>query len=631
MNSKMVVLVWENPTYSKNRFKPNFAGFSSQYTTPVATTDSEIAESEKRTVSGTSMGHNDPGYDGGAYDSRQDNVRHYDTLAEIDGEHAPTQTDVTTRNTAYTAKRPRIMVGDTGLADAYSGTQQNAVFLSTKKYDYGTGLVWDENIEIKDDVGADEGYFKDLPILFRKRHTTLHPGAADRDYRVGDRFYISPYPVIGKVKAFGGAPRDAILEVIETEELGDPVPATDIRIKKMRLVDPGSGFSINSVYRHDSDNSGGDADEARFDRATTDPDLQVKNRDYEKDSRNEPQGLTYADDGDGEARETGPLTEFTNTHYVRFVRGEANGDAITDTTGYGPPASALAGNPAFTTSDPDANFPAPTFRIEGFEIVIQQLSGSFVTGKGTDVAPRVSSLNTLERNIEHSMEPRSFIKNMAGFVSTTPYGPKQGNKGHHYVLRGGYDVKHNFAYDTQNVHLSSLGDLRSTMGLVIPEEMNYPSLVEVDVPSMKGAEVRLVKIETICSKSHHNLEEACLDLTALLEQDGAISHSAHGDQAGPYLTLYSDGTTRREEHFFNVNVGRVRDSNAKIGVKAVRFFPRLGMCAYGFQSGNDVQHSSQGLEGALPRGYDRLNPDQSGVGHTNGHLLRVIITLETSA
>ena len=36
MNSKMVVLVWENPTYTKNRFKPNFAGFSTQYTTPVA-------------------------------------------------------------------------------------------------------------------------------------------------------------------------------------------------------------------------------------------------------------------------------------------------------------------------------------------------------------------------------------------------------------------------------------------------------------------------------------------------------------------------------------------------------------------------------------------------------------------
>jgi hypothetical protein len=538
MNSKMVVLVWENPTYSANRFKPNFAGFSTQYSTPLATSDGLISNTGLNHArdSDTTQGHTQDRF--GLPDADHVASELY-TKATVDKEHAPSENTVTVRNTAYTAKRPRTMVGDTGIADGYDACTQNAVFLSTKKYDYKTGIpdsttndkgdiqvVQGENEELEHETESEA--YKDEPLVI------CHSGTNWED---GDIVKIYPHEA-HKAGCFSGNYAPCWLEY-EVTDAGE-----EDEKRWWKINDPGNGFSLNQEYSTKGSKAG---------------------------------------------------------EYV-VVPGLGN--------------NADSGG---------------TIR-SGIFFRINKLNGAHDTD-GPDVAAKVSGATSLTRkdpNDKYGDLGR--IVNMAGFISMLSTAPRQDWKGNDDTgAKGVWDHGRNFAYDCQNTHLSSTGDLTSKMGLVIPEEMNYPSLVEVDVPSMKGAEVRLVKIETICSKSHHNLEETCLDLTALLEQDGAISHSAHGDQAGPYLTLYSDGTTRREEHFFNVNVGRVRDSNAKIGVKAVRFFPRLGMCAYGFQSGNDVQHSAQGVEGALPRGYDRLNPDQSGVGHTNGHLLRVIITLETTA
>jgi len=58
------------------------------------------------------------------------------------------------------------------------------------------------------------------------------------------------------------------------------------------------------------------------------------------------------------------------------------------------------------------------------------------------------------------------------------------------------------------------------------------------------------------------------------------------------------------------------------------------MCQYGFQTGNDVQTSLLGIEGSHPLWQQQhmanYTVPRTTKGQTSGHLLRVIITLETS-
>tara|TARA_Y100001963_G_scaffold138993_1_gene204396 strand:+ start:1785 stop:2822 length:1038 start_codon:yes stop_codon:yes gene_type:complete len=201
----------------------------------------------------------------------------------------------------------------------------------------------------------------------------------------------------------------------------------------------------------------------------------------------------------------------------------------------------------------------------------------------------------------------------------------------------------------------------STVGqgaLKFAEEVNFPSLLQQTLPSMRGAQLTLKKIEVQFSKEFHNMEWIDVDFGSILESSGeAITQSLHDGSRTNVIRIYSDGKSKREEHMFDCAIGTVADTNVTFGIRNIGYTPRLGMTWAGLQPGCDVARCRAGIEresqqvqsnvvvpehtittntsatATLPT-YTTTSNHFAGLsrttdgGTTNGHLLRVNCILE---
>jgi hypothetical protein len=170
---------------------------------------------------------------------------------------------------------------------------------------------------------------------------------------------------------------------------------------------------------------------------------------------------------------------------------------------------------------------------------------------------------------------------------------------------------------------TSIADLETTLDFTFAQEISYPNFQEQSIPEgVRGRHVRLIKVDTVFSKEHHNFETVHVDLSRIVNFDYGY-HNGEGGETKPHeLILYSDGKSKVESHAFGTVIGPMRDAEILLGVSRTAHSPRLGMAWAGMNAGNDVNLSAHGIEGMA------FHQDSAIIGHTNGHLLYVSLVLE---
>jgi hypothetical protein len=172
-------------------------------------------------------------------------------------------------------------------------------------------------------------------------------------------------------------------------------------------------------------------------------------------------------------------------------------------------------------------------------------------------------------------------------------------------------------------HVANIGTLETDANLQLKfiREIDYPNYQAQTIPpGARGRNVRLIKVDTVFSKEHHNFEYVKIDLGEVIRFDRGYHYGA--GSLPQILVLHSDGRSKVESHAFGTIIGPVRDSEIRLGITETKHTPRLGMAWAGMNTGNDVSLAAHGIEGTC------VHPDSSVFGHTNGHLLYVTLVLE---
>lgn len=153
----------------------------------------------------------------------------------------------------------------------------------------------------------------------------------------------------------------------------------------------------------------------------------------------------------------------------------------------------------------------------------------------------------------------------------------------------------------------------------------------VNMPSIKGAALRLVKIQLQFSKAHHNIDSVVLGMDGIGTHGGL--HTAHATSVDQIpkedIVVLCDPDKRVHEEFYNTVIGRApgEKSTIQFGVKKFTCTPKHGMCHAGLSAGSQVAFSGTGIEAAVATWAGH---DPSVVGHTQGHLIRAKVTLEVT-